>query len=46
MQAASGGPPTRVLANVTCKGCGSRFGMISVAGSGEVKCPSCGESLM
>ena len=46
MQAASDGPPTRVLANVTCKGCGSRFGMISIVGSSEAKCPSCGESLI
>lgn len=41
LQAASGGPQTQVLANVTCKGCGSRFGMISVVG-GKAKCPSCG----
>jgi ribosomal protein S27E len=44
LQAAPGGPKTKVLANVTCPGCGSKFGMVSVVG-GEANCPSCGEKL-
>jgi len=44
LQAGPGGPQTQVLANVTCKGCGSYFGMVSVVG-GKAKCPSCGTNL-
>ncbi len=45
MQAAPGGPNTRVLTNVKCKNCGSQFGMISVVGTESVNCPSCGKPL-
>lgn len=45
MQAASGGPNTRVLTNVQCKNCSSKFGMISVVGTESVNCPSCGKPL-
>ena len=44
LQAAPGGLETQVLANVTCKDCGSYFGMVSVVG-GKAKCPNCGTNL-
>lgn len=46
MQAASGGPDTRIIANVKCDNCGSIFGAISVVGSKSIECPSCGKPLL
>ena len=42
MQAGSGGPPIRNLANFRCKRCGSMIGMLTSVGNATIKCPSCG----
>lgn len=39
--AASGGPPTTVIANAKCNKCGFSAGLFSSVG-GEAKCPQCG----
>jgi hypothetical protein len=44
MQAGKGGPGVQVLTNVTCKGCGSQYGMITAIG-GKATCGSCGGPL-
>lgn len=45
MQASPGGPGVRVLANVSCKNCGTKIGMMCVVGTDSVNCPSCGKSI-
>lgn len=44
LQAASGGPKTRVITNFCCDSCGARVGMLSVVG-GDAKCPGCGKAI-
>jgi transcription initiation factor IIE alpha subunit len=40
LQAATGGPPTTMIANFKCEHCGARVGMLSAVGE-QAACPGC-----